>query len=69
MGTMPWVALGFTTLYLQLLGFKDMNAAILVAVFQLGCAIGSFGGGYIGEQTILCIPRHAAICITDAQPV
>lgn len=45
---MPWVAMGFTTLYLQLLGFSDIKAAILVALFSLGCAIGSFGGGYIG---------------------
>ena len=52
-GTMPWVAMGFSTLYLQLLGFSDLNSAILVATFQLGCALGSFGGGYIGE------PSHA----------
>lgn len=49
-GTMPWVALGFSTLYLQLLGFSDLNAAILVAVFSFGCSIGSFGGGYIGKS-------------------
>lgn len=52
MGTMPWVAMGFTTLYLQLLGFSDIKAATLVALFGLGCALGSFGGGYIG--TPLC---------------
>jgi energy-converting hydrogenase Eha subunit A len=45
---MPWVAMGFTTLYLQLLGFSDIKAATLVALFGLGCALGSFGGGYIG---------------------
>ena len=49
-GTMPWVALGFTTLYLQLLGFTNLNTAILVATFSLGCAIGSLGGGAIGER-------------------
>ena len=49
---MPWVALGFSTLYLQLLGFSDLNAAILVAVFSFGCAIGSFGGGYIGDSLV-----------------
>ena len=46
---MPWVALGFNTLYLQLLGFSDMRAAVLQALFLLGVALGSFGGGYIGE--------------------
>ena len=48
-GSMPWVALGFNTLYLQLLGFSDMKAAILRALFLLGVSLGSFGGGYIGE--------------------
>lgn len=49
-GTMPWVALGFTTLYLQLLGFSDMTAAIMIALFSLGCALGSLFGGYIGTR-------------------
>lgn len=53
-GTMPWVALGFTTLYLQLLGFTNLNTAILVATFSLGCAIGSLGGGAIGERSPTC---------------
>ena len=48
-GSMPWVALGFNTLYLQLLGFSDMRAAMLQALFLLGASLGSFGGGYIGE--------------------
>ena len=47
---MPWVALGFNTLYLQLLGFSDMRAAALQALFLLGVSLGSFGGGYIGEM-------------------
>ena len=46
---MPWVALGFNTLYLQLLGFSDIRAATLQALFLLGVSLGSFGGGYIGE--------------------
>ncbi len=49
---MPWVAMGFSTLYLQLLGFSDLNAAILVAIFSFGCSLGSFGGGYIGEANV-----------------
>lgn len=53
-GTMPWVAMGFSTLYLQLLGFSDLNSAILVAIFSFGCSLGSFGGGYIGEAFAWC---------------
>ena len=67
-GTMPWVAMGFMTLYLQLLGFTDMHAALLVALFSLGGALGSFGGGYIGASTpaplkLLCTPAPLAACI------
>lgn len=43
------MALGFNTLYLQLLGFSDIRAATLQALFLLGVSLGSFGGGYIGE--------------------
>ena len=59
-GTMPWVAMGFMTLYLQLLGFTDMNAAMLVALFSLGGALGSFSGGYIGAPGSLSHGHHWA---------
>ncbi|CAL8463252.1 g2786 [Coccomyxa elongata] len=60
-GTMPWVAMGFTTLYLQLLGFSDIKAATLVALFGLGCALGSFGGGYIGDMLTKAFPNSGRI--------
>ena len=61
---MSWVSLGFMTLYLQLLGFSDMTTAMLVALFSLGAALGSLGGGYIGELAIsLCFGK---ICFFTA---
>ena len=54
------MALGFSTLYLQLLGFSDMRAAVLQALFLLGVSLGSFGGGYIGE-TVYPMTRCAAL--------
>ena len=56
-GTMPWIALGWLTLYLQLLGFSDLAAAMLNALSMLGCALGSFCGGLLGaplSQTLMC---------------
>ena len=45
---MPWIALGWLTLYLQLVGFSDLAAAVLNALMALGCALGSYGGGLLG---------------------
>ena len=59
---MPWVAMGFSTLYLQLLGFSDLNSAILVATFSFGCSLGSFGGGYIGEANLHSLGTIVWMC-------
>ena len=40
----------FFTLWLQLLGFTDYSASVLMALFALGCAIGSAVGGYLGQS-------------------
>ncbi len=48
MGTFPWQALVFFTMWLQLLGFSDLAAASLMAIFTLGCAVGSLLGGRLG---------------------
>ena len=39
----------FFTLWLQLLGFTDYSASVLMALFAGGCAIGSAVGGYLGK--------------------
>lgn len=41
----------FFTLWLQLLGFTDYSASVLMALFAGGCAIGSALGGYLGAPT------------------
>ena len=49
-GTFPWQALVFFTMWLQLLGFSDLAAASLMAIFTLGCALGSLLGGRLGAR-------------------
>ncbi|KAK9835393.1 hypothetical protein WJX81_006954 [Elliptochloris bilobata] len=48
-GTAPWIAMGWLTLYLQLVGFSDLAAAVLNALMALGCALGSYCGGLLGD--------------------
>ncbi len=48
-GSTPWNAMVFFTLWLQLLGFTDYSASVLMALFAGGCAIGSALGGYLGK--------------------
>ena len=45
----------FITLWLQLLGFSDFAASLLMALFALGSALGGLLGGAIGETPFM---RH-----------
>lgn len=57
-GSTPWNAMVFFTLWLQLLGFSDYSASVLMALFAGGCAIGSAVGGYLGQSlTSFCSPK------------
>ena len=50
-GSMPWNAMVFITLWLQLLGFSDFAASLLMALFALGSALGGLLGGAIGAPS------------------
>ena len=39
-GSMPWNALAYLTLWFQLLGFSDVQASLMKAVFSLGTSVG-----------------------------
>jgi hypothetical protein len=41
LGTTPWVALVFLTLYFQLLGMSDLTASLLMATFLACSALGA----------------------------
>ncbi|CAL8466343.1 g5879 [Coccomyxa elongata] len=60
-GSTPWNAMVFFTLWLQLLGFSDFAAALLMAVFAGGCAIGSLIGGNLGDTCARIWPEHGRI--------
>jgi uncharacterized membrane protein YfcA len=47
-GSLPWQAMVYFTMWLQLLGFSDLAASSLMAVFALGTSAGHLIGGFIG---------------------
>ena len=61
-GSMPWKALAsFMTLYLQLIGMSDIQAAMVTSVFLLGTAGGFWIGGAVGDRASLLSPNHGRI--------
>ena len=66
-GTTPWNAMVFFTMWLQLMGFSDLTASTLMAIFACGCALGSFAGGIIGasRNLALLVRFNAVIPIYD----
>ncbi|KAL4445751.1 hypothetical protein ABPG77_008950 [Micractinium sp. CCAP 211/92] len=63
LGTTPWLALVFATLYLQLLGFSDLQASVLVAIFLASNAVGGLLGGLLGDWAARRWPDHGRIAV------
>ncbi|BDA49896.1 probable quinolone resistance protein NorA at N-terminal half [Coccomyxa sp. Obi] len=55
-GGMPWTAMGYFTMWLQLLGFSNVPAAALTALFWGGTALGNFVGGAAGDALVKVLP-------------
>lgn len=60
-GSLPWTALVFLTLWLQLLGFSDFTASTLMSCFHLGSAVGGALGGFIGDRMSVLLPNNGRI--------
>ncbi|EIE19976.1 MFS general substrate transporter [Coccomyxa subellipsoidea C-169] len=60
-GSTPWNAMVFFTLWLQLTGFSNFAAAALMAVFAGGCALGGLLGGYLGDYCARIWPERGRI--------
>ena len=56
-GGMPWNAVGYFTMWLQTLGFSDMPAAALTALFWGGTALGNLVGGIVGDLLAKRLPN------------
>ena len=59
-GGMPWIAMGYITMFLQLLGFSDWLAGALTALFWGGTVAGNLLGGLAGDLLVRRLP-HAGV--------
>lgn len=62
-GSSPWNALVYLTLYFQLLGMSDFTSSMLLALFLLANAGGALLGGYIGDWAARLWPDHGRILV------
>ena len=60
MGGMPWIAMGYITMFLQLLGFSDWLAGLLTALFWGGTVVGNLLGGVAGDLLVRRLPHAGA---------
>ncbi|BFI31228.1 hypothetical protein MPTK2_3g19680 [Marchantia polymorpha subsp. ruderalis] len=60
-GQTPWNAMAFFTLWLELLGFRNSQAAFLVALLSVGNMLGSVFGGWIGDVAAKHFPDSGRI--------
>ncbi|XP_049383107.1 uncharacterized protein LOC125847539 [Solanum stenotomum] len=60
-GSLPWTAMVFFTLWFELIGFDHNSAAALVSLFAAGCAIGSFFGGVVADRISHTYPHSGRI--------
>ncbi|KAL3346122.1 hypothetical protein AABB24_024858 [Solanum stoloniferum] len=60
-GSLPWTAIVFFTLWFELIGFDHNSAATLVGLFAAGCALGSFFGGVIADKMSRIYPHSGRV--------
>ncbi len=65
MGTIPWNALVFLTLYMQLMGMSDLDASMLMSLFLGATALGGLLGGWVGDAAASRFPHHGRIAVTQ----
>ncbi|MED6135506.1 hypothetical protein PIB30_047196 [Stylosanthes scabra] len=60
-GSLPWTAMVFFTMWFELIGFDNNSSATLLSLFAIGCAMGSFIGGSIADQLSQVYPHSGRI--------
>jgi MFS family permease len=64
-GSAPWNALVWNTLYLQLLGFTDFQASLIASLFLAGTALGGLIGGILGDWASKKSPNHGRVLMAQ----
>lgn len=60
-GSLPWTAMVFFTMWFELIGFDHNGAAALCTIFLVGCAVGSLLGGIIADRLSRVHPNSGRI--------
>eukprot|EP01018_Ginkgo_biloba_P031930 Gb_38316 [translate_table: standard] len=60
-GSLPWTAMVFFTMWFELIGFGHKGAAMLMSIFAGGCAVGSLLGGWIADRVARIYPHSGRI--------
>ncbi|KAJ0753866.1 putative major facilitator superfamily, MFS transporter superfamily [Helianthus annuus] len=60
-GSLPWTAMVFFTMWFELIGFDHQKAATLLSLFGAGCSIGSLLGGIIADRLSRNFPHTGRI--------
>ncbi|XP_019423463.1 PREDICTED: uncharacterized protein LOC109332839 isoform X1 [Lupinus angustifolius] len=60
-GSLPWTAMVFFTMWFELIGFDNNTSATLLSLFAIGCAVGSFLGGSLADKLSQVYPHSARI--------
>uniref|UniRef100_A0A6N2LB27 Major facilitator superfamily (MFS) profile domain-containing protein n=1 Tax=Salix viminalis TaxID=40686 RepID=A0A6N2LB27_SALVM len=60
-GSLPWTAMVFFTMWFELIGFSHNKTAALLSVFAVGCSLGSLLGGLIADRMSHVYPHSGRI--------
>ncbi|KAF7828817.1 MFS transporter [Senna tora] len=60
-GSLPWTAMVFFTMWFELIGFDHNSTATLLSLFAIGCAMGSFIGGLIADKLSQIYPHSGRV--------
>ncbi|XP_031480617.1 uncharacterized protein LOC116250814 [Nymphaea colorata] len=60
-GSLPWTAMVFFTMWFELIGFGHKSSAALLSLFAIGCALGSLLGGYLADRVSRVYPNTGRI--------
>ncbi|CAH8345047.1 unnamed protein product [Eruca vesicaria subsp. sativa] len=60
-GSLPWTAMVFFTMWFELIGFDHNQTAALLGVFATGCAIGTLMGGIIADKMSRIFPNSGRV--------
>ncbi|KAK9113169.1 hypothetical protein Scep_020688 [Stephania cephalantha] len=60
-GSLPWTAMVFFTMWFELIGFDHNMAATLLSLFAVGCALGSLLGGLLADRISVMYPHSGRI--------